>query len=399
MKAWHFSETAYPYLPPDSEYESIRVSLPNRIYDPKKGAALYDRFIEEWQVAEAEGIDIMLNEHHQTATCMSSSVVIGLAVLSRITKKARLLVLGYPIGHRPDPLRVAEELSTIDVISRGRLDMGFIKGIPYEIPASNRNPTELMDRFWEAHDFIIKAMTTHDGTFNWEGEFFHYRQVNVWPRVWQDPHPPIWSTTGSSTQARVLGERGYVMATLGTGFGTRKLYDAYRKGYLGKFGRAPGADHFAYLGLVAVAHDKEEARKRGDLIAGYLRTSAIVHVPFRNPPGYISVEDNARMLRGETPPRGFTKDGRAINIHATSVDDLIDAGVLFCGTPDEVYDQIIAFCEHCGGMGNLLMMGQAGFLTHEQTVDNLTLFSREVLPRLKAWKQPDAEAAAAAVAA
>ncbi|MGA7958556.1 MAG: hypothetical protein WCA26_16020, partial [Xanthobacteraceae bacterium] len=96
---------------------------------------------------------------------------------------------------------------------------------------------------------------------------------------------------------------------------------------------------------------------------------------------------------------GFTKDGRAINIHATSVDDLIDAGVLFCGTPDEVYDQIIAFCEHCGGMGNLLMMGQAGFLTHEQTVDNLTLFSREVLPRLKAWKQPDAEAAAAAVAA
>ncbi len=124
-----------------------------------------------------------------------------------------------------------------------------------------------------------------------------------------------------------------------------------------------------------------------------------MHVPFRNPPGYVSVEDNARMLRGETPPRGFTKDGRAINIHATSVDDLIDAGILFCGTPDEVYDQIVAFCEHCGGMGNLLMMGQAGFLTHEQTVDNLTLFSREVLPRLKAWKQPDAEAAAAAVAA
>ena len=118
-------------------------------------------------------------------------------MLARATKKARLLVLGYPIGHRPDPLRVAEELSTIDVISRGRLDMGFIKGIPYEIAASNRNPTELMDRFWEAHDFIIKAMTTHDGTFNWEGEFFHYRQVNIWPRVWQEPHPPVWSTTGS----------------------------------------------------------------------------------------------------------------------------------------------------------------------------------------------------------
>ena len=398
MRVYQFTEQAY-YPTWNDHSGSLRVILPNRKCDPHLAADLFHRYYDEYQLCDELGIDVMLNEHHQTATCMSSSVVIGLAVLSRITKKARLLVLGYPIGHRPDPLRVAEELSTIDVISRGRLDMGFIKGIPYEIPASNRNPTELMDRFWEAHDFIIKAMTTHDGTFNWEGEFFHYRQVNVWPRVWQEPHPPIWSTTGSSTQARVLGERGYVMATLGTGFGTRKLYDAYRKGYMGKFGRAPGADRFAYLGLVAVAHDKEEARKRGDLIAGYLRTSAIVHVPFRNPPGYISVEDNARMLRGETPPRGFTKDGRAINIHATSVDDLIDAGILFCGTPDEVYDQIIAFCEHCGGMGNLLMMGQAGFLTHEQTVDNLTLFSREVLPRLKAWKQPDAEAAAKAVAA
>ncbi len=398
MRVYQFTEQAY-YPTWNDHSGSLRVILPNRKCDPRIAADLFHRYYDEYQLCDELGIDVMLNEHHQTATCMSSSVVIGLAVLSRITKKARLLVLGYPIGHRPDPLRVAEELSTIDVISRGRLDMGFIKGIPYEIPASNRNPTELMDRFWEAHDFIIKAMTTHDGTFNWEGEFFHYRQVNVWPRVWQDPHPPIWSTTGSSTQARVLGERGYVMATLGTGFGTRKLYDAYRKGYVGKFGKAPGADRFAYLGLVAVAHDKGEARKRGDLIAGYLRTSAIVHVPFRNPPGYVSVEDNARMLRGETPPRGFTKDGRAINIHATSVDDLVDAGVLFCGTPDEVYKQIVEFCEHCGGMGNLLMMGQAGFLTHEQTVDNLTLFSREVLPRLKAWKQPDAEAAAAAVAA
>ncbi len=376
MRVYQFTEQAY-YPTWNDHSGSLRVILPNRKCDPHIAADLFHRYYDEYQLCDELGIDVMLNEHHQTATCMSSSVVVGLAVLSRITKKSRLLVLGYPIGHRPDPLRVAEELSTIDVISRGRLDMGFIKGIPYEIPASNRNPTELMDRFWEAHDFIIKAMTTHDGTFNWEGEFFHYRQVNVWPRVWQEPHPPVWSTTGSSTQARVLGERGYVMATLGTGFGTRKLYDAYRKGYLGKFGKAPGADRFAYLGLVAVARDKEEARKRGDLIAGYLRTSAIVHVPFRNPPGYVSVEDNARMLRGETPPRGFTKDGRAINIHATSVDDLIDAGILFCGTPDEVYDQIVAFCEHCGGMGNLLMMGQAGFLTHEQTVDNLTLFARE----------------------
>jgi alkanesulfonate monooxygenase SsuD/methylene tetrahydromethanopterin reductase-like flavin-dependent oxidoreductase (luciferase family) len=331
---------------------------------------------------------------------MSSTVVVGLSVLSRITKNARLLVLGYPIGHRPDPLRCAEELSTIDVISRGRLDMGFIKGVPYEFPASNQNPVAVMDRFWEALDFIIKAMTTHDEIFNWEGEYFNYRQVNVWPRVWQEPHPPIWTTTGSTTQARILGERGYVMATLGSGYNTRPLYDSYRRGYVAKRGKAPGPDRFAYLGLVGVAKDKDEARKRGDLVAGYLRSSSIVHVPFRNPPGFLSVEDNARLLRGQTPPRSYTKDGRTIDMRSASVEDLIAAGILFCGTPDEVYEQIVDFCDYCGGMGNLLMMGHAGFLTPEQTADNLTLFAREVYPRLKAWKQPDAEEVAAqAVAA
>jgi alkanesulfonate monooxygenase SsuD/methylene tetrahydromethanopterin reductase-like flavin-dependent oxidoreductase (luciferase family) len=398
MRVYQFSEQ--PYYPVWNDHSgTLRVTLPNRKCDPKVAADLFHRYYDEYQLCDELGLDIMLNEHHQSATCMSSAVLVGLSILARATKRSRLLVLGYPIGHRPDPLRIAEELSTIDVISRGRLDMGFIKGIPYEIAASNRNPVELMERFWEAHDFILKAMTTHDEAFNWEGEYFHYRQVNIWPRVWQEPHPPVWSTTGSTTQARVLGERGYVMATLGTGFGTRKIYDAYRKSYLAKHGKAPGADRFAYLGLVAVSHDGEEARKRAHHIAGYLRTSPIVHLPFRNPPGYLPPEDNARMMRGETPPRTYTKGGKVITMQAASVDELIDAGVLFCGTPDEVHDQIVAFCEHCGGMGNLLMMAHGGELTHEQTVDNLALFSREVLPRLKDYKQPDAEAAAAAVAA
>src|ERR1700745_395594 len=112
---------------------------------------------------------------------------------------------------RTAPLRVAEELATIDVISRGRLEMGFIKGVPYEFPCSNQNPVTVMDKFWEAHDFILKAMTSHDEPFSWEGEFFHYRQVNVWPRPVQQPHPPVWTTTGNKAQARLLGEKGYVM--------------------------------------------------------------------------------------------------------------------------------------------------------------------------------------------
>jgi alkanesulfonate monooxygenase SsuD/methylene tetrahydromethanopterin reductase-like flavin-dependent oxidoreductase (luciferase family) len=394
MQVYYFTEQAY-YPAWNHHKGSLRVNLPNEMCDPKIAGDLFHRYYDEWKLADELGFNIMVNEHHQTATCMSSTVIVGLSVLARETKKARLLVLGYPIGHRPDPLRCAEELATIDVVSRGRLDMGFIKGVPYEFPASNQNPVGVMDRFWEAHDFILKAMTHRGEPFNWEGEHFHYRQVNIWPRPVQQPHPPVWTTTGNRAQAKLLGEKGYVMATLGSGYATRPLYDQYRAGYQAKWKRPAPADRFAYLGLVAVADNEAEARRRGELVAGYLYSSSIVHVPFRNPPGFLTVDDNAKMLRGLTAPRSFTKDGRAINMHSGSVQDLIDAGLLFCGTPDQVYRQIVDFTEYCGGMGNLLMMGHAGFLSHEDTVSNLTMFSQEVMPRLAAYKQPEPQSVAA----
>jgi alkanesulfonate monooxygenase SsuD/methylene tetrahydromethanopterin reductase-like flavin-dependent oxidoreductase (luciferase family) len=393
MRVYQFTEQ--PYFPAWTDHAgSLRVNLPNRKQDPAVAADLLHRYYDEWRLADELGLDIMVNEHHATATCMSATAIVALSVLARETRRARLLVLGYPIGHRPDPLRAAEELASIDVISRGRLDMGFIKGVPYEFPVSNQNPVGTMDRFWEAHDFILKAMTSHDAPFNWESETFHYRHVNLWPRPYQAPHPPVWSTTGSPTNARVLGEKGYVMATLGTGYATRPLFDAYREGYVSKGRAAPVADRFAYLGLVAVASDEATARARAEIVASYLRSSSIVAPQFRNPPGYLSVEDNMRILRGEKRQRSKTRDGRFIDMHGASVQDLVDAGIMFAGTPDQVYDQIVAFCEYCGGMGNLIMMGHAGPMSHEDTVDNLTMFAKEVLPRLKAYEQPRAEAPA-----
>jgi alkanesulfonate monooxygenase SsuD/methylene tetrahydromethanopterin reductase-like flavin-dependent oxidoreductase (luciferase family) len=382
MRVYHFTEQPYPDVW-DAHEGTLRVSLPNARVDPARAADLYHRYYDEWQLADELGFDIMVNEHHQTATCLSAASIVPLSILARITKRARLLILGYPIGHRPDPLRVAEELAMVDVISRGRLEMGFVKGVPYEFACSNQNAVDVMDRFWEAHDFILKAMTTQDGPFNWEGRFFHYRNVNIWPRPWQQPHPPVWVPTGSKGNARRLGELGYVMATLGSGWGARQLHDAYREGYATRGqGEAPD-DRFAYLALLAVADTEAKARRRAEQIASYPRSSAIVAPAFRNPPGYLSVQDNARILMGQSAPRHKTRDGRAINYNAGNVQDLIDAGILFCGTPDQVHDQITDFAQHCGGLGHLMIMAQSGPMSHTETTDNLTTFANHILPRLK----------------
>ena len=78
-----------------------------------------------------------------------------------------------------------------------------------------------------------------------------------------------------------------------------------------------------------------------------------------------------------------SRDGRAIDPRRMTVADAIDAGLCFAGTPDDVFDQLRAFFDHVGGFGHLLMMGQGGLLSHEETVANLSLFSREVLPRIE----------------
>ena len=233
------------------------------------------RYYDEWLLADELGFDIMLNEHHQTATCMSSTVVVALSVLARQTKRARLLVLGYPIGHRPDPLRAAEELATIDVSRAAVSTWASSRACPTSFPCSNQNPVVVMDKFWEAHDFIVKAMTSHDEPFNWEGEFFHYRHVNIWPRPWQQPHPPIWSAAGSPANARMLGEQ-----RLRDGGARHRLQDQAAVRCLsrglyveGPSGAGPGPLRLS--GLVAVAPDEAKAR-RGELVASYLRSSSIV---------------------------------------------------------------------------------------------------------------------------
>ena len=182
MKIWHFSETAYPYLPDPAGYESVRVDLPNRYYDPEKGAALFDRFIEEWRIAEAEGLEIMLNEHHQTPTCVDPAGPLLLTALARVTKTARLLILGNPVANRRQPVRIAEEMAFADILSHGRIEVGFVRGVPYEISPANSNPVYSNERQWEAIDLILKAFTSHDGPFSHEGRFFHARRVNIWPR-------------------------------------------------------------------------------------------------------------------------------------------------------------------------------------------------------------------------
>ena len=343
MQVYQFTEQ--PYYPVWNDHNgSLRVNLPNRKLDPKIAGDLFHRYYDEWMLADELGYNIMVNEHHQTATCMSSTVIVSLSVLARADQE------GAPAGARLSDRPPARSAALRRGAFHHRRDLarparhGLHQGRAVRIPGLEPEPGR-------RHGPLLGGARLHH-----QGDDEPRRAVQLGGRILPLPAGQHLAAPGAA--AASAGVVHHRQPHAGARAGREGLRDGDARlglrhaAALRRLSRRPispsgasprAADRFAYLGLVAVADDEAEARRRGELVAGYLRTSAIVHVPFRNPPGFLSVEDNARMLRGESPPRSFTKDGRGINMHHGSVQDLIDAGILFCGTPDQVYQQIVDF--------------------------------------------------------
>jgi len=175
----HFTER--PYQDPKSGYfgatgKSIKdLTVSNDIYDPMLGSDLYNRYLDEKIYAEEMGFDgLMLNEHHSSPFCMGSTVNVEASILARITNKAKIVLLGNVLPIWDDPLWLVEQLATIDMISKGRLVSGWVRGTARESVSHNSPPAYNWERFQEAHEFIVKAWT-EPGPFRWEGKHYQYR--------------------------------------------------------------------------------------------------------------------------------------------------------------------------------------------------------------------------------
>src|SRR5438309_7312453 len=214
MQAWYHCENVYPVVPQEilDRAPSVRASLPNKYCDPKIAADLFAECLDEHLMCDDLGVNVVSIEHHSGINSLYGSSPMILGILARQTKKVRILSLGTLITIRPDPVRVAEEYATADVISRGRLEIGFVKSGDSEMVSGNANLVGYVDRFWEAIDLILKSLTSHDGPVSWEGKHFTHRHVNIWPPPYQRPHPPLWAATGDPETSAELGRRGMVNA-------------------------------------------------------------------------------------------------------------------------------------------------------------------------------------------
>jgi alkanesulfonate monooxygenase SsuD/methylene tetrahydromethanopterin reductase-like flavin-dependent oxidoreductase (luciferase family) len=383
MKSWYFSEQSYwpawSLLP-----DNPKITAPSGIVDPEIAATLLEEYIEQCVLCDELGLNIMVNEHHASYTCMSVSCMLTLGILAARTKRARLLALGVPIMSRMEPHRIAEEIAYVDLISRGRLEVGLIKGTPFELYISNSDPVEAGDRYWEAHDVIIAALKARNGPISWESRNFQYRYLNIIPPSYQNPHPPIWLTTLSTSTAVRAATLGYVLGITAVARAARESFPLYREQFRKVHGKPAPLDRFAYLGYVAVADDESVALERGRKILKFVEATEKISERFINPPGSLPHAANAEFIRTGKTSTHRTKtlpDGTPMSNPPTAREQIANS-VLFAGTPDQVFEQIKVFYDSVGGFGNLLVQ-MGGTMAHEEIKDSLRLYARHVHPKLE----------------
>jgi alkanesulfonate monooxygenase SsuD/methylene tetrahydromethanopterin reductase-like flavin-dependent oxidoreductase (luciferase family) len=388
MKLLWFHLMPYPDLPDDfcEQHDSVWIDIDSRLQNPAIIHRAYNEYIDELEHAAELGFDgVCVNEHHQNAYGMMPSPNLIAAALARQTREAAIVVLGNSLALYNPPTRVAEELAMIDCISGGRLVAGFPVGTPMDTCfAYGRNPSQLRERYYEAHDLIMQAWQTPE-TFSFNGRFNQLRYVNVWPRPLQKPHPPIWIPGGGSVETwHWCAEQDYVYSYLSY-FGY-KLAEGTMKGFwkeMAQLGKDPNPYRAGFLQFAAVANSREEAIELYREPAEYFYQRCLHTDPrWATPPGYTT-ESTVRSqvtsqvaLAAKRSVRAGGASGQGI-----TMEEIVERGYIVVGSPDEIADQLRHIATELG-VGHLMLLLQFGNMSRDLTRHNTELFAKQVLPQL-----------------
>ncbi len=381
----HFTER--PYQDPKSGYFGATglpikdLDLSNEIYDAQVGSDLYNRYLDERVYAEEVGFDgLMLNEHHSTPFCMGGVVNIEASILAKTTSRAKIVILGNVLPLWDDPLWLVEQLATIDLISKGRLVSGWVRGTGRESVAHNAQPPYNWERFQEAHEFIVKAWTT-PGPFRWEGKHYQYRYVNPWVKPYQKPHPPIWLPGVVSKDSLVWAATNripYIM--LATQLGpTKEAFQIYHD-TAAELGYESGSQNLGYLWKVHVDETEELAAEVGrkyvqgpsnPFLAGNegLQNQALTRLP-----GMTSRKRVLPTMNVATANRGGTE--------SLSYEEQVEGYTIVSGTPKTVIPKIRHVLEELRP-GSVFFWDGDGAMTHDDQMRSLRLMGQEVLPAVR----------------
>ena len=399
MKLMWFHLMPYTELPDDfrDNHPSVWVDIHSSLFDPRRAHHMYNDFMDELEYAAECGFDaVCVNEHHSNGYGLMPSPNLIASALARRTADTALCVMGNSLALYNPPTRVAEEFAMIDVISGGRLIAGFPVGTPMDTCfAFGQNPSTLRDRYYEAHDLVLRAWIEQD-TFAFNGRFNQQRYVNIWPRPVQKPHPPIWIPGGGSIETwRWCAEMDHVYAYLS--------YFGYQAGQvtmdgfwqeMDRLGKDRNPYRAGFLQFVGVAETRDEAYRLYREPAEYFYGRCLhVDPRFAGAPGYTS---EATQRAGVVGQVAQVARMRRFDTLAREMDAIVEKGYVIIGSPDEVAAQLKEVAANLN-VGHLMLLMQFGNMGKDLAKYNTKLFADRVMPQLtdlftewedRWWPQP-----------
>jgi len=387
MKISMFHLMPYRDLPADFEqrYHSVWVDPPyTELADSVKIGQYYNWTFDELIHAAKCGIDgICVNEHHQNAYGFMPSPDLMGSVLARATNgmDTAIVQMGSTLPTNNPPIRVAEEYGMLDCISGGRLVAGMPLGSSMDVNLCyGISPVEQRERYYEAHDLILKAWTAKE-IFAWNGKYFKLPMVNVWPRPIQQPHPPIWVPgSGSLSTWDFAAKHGHCYCFLsyyGSQFG-KKVMDGFWD-FVAKSNLEPNPYRAGFLQLVTVGETDAQAEKDYYKHIRYFYDKCMHILPEYNPvPGHQDYRSLVNSVKNLNPMLNDMMN----RIPDWKYKDFVDNGFVISGSPKTVTQKLMDAVKSLR-VGNLMVLLHIGSMPHDLTLKNIELFCREVFPHFR----------------
>jgi len=387
MKVFIFDLLAYgKHFDQYKESKYLPYPLSGDHYDREVAAQTYEQHLQCWEEMDKLGFDgVGLNEHHTTPHGLMNSPNMMAAVAAQRTKKLKFLMLGNLVPLH-NPLRIAEELAMADTLSRGRILSGFARGVPREYNVYSVPMAESRARFEEAVEIILKAWT--QPKFDHQGKFWSYKDIAIWPRPYQQPHPPVWVPfTGSKETIEWAGKHNFSAVIPDHHRGLTQDIVGYFAKQLKANGHTISPEQICYFTDAYVAKDRAEAIKEYSPFYLYFVHTLWHHGSLEKASqpkgtGYLSSSSYDYIKPENRVGAGVDREGMMKTTPA-DIERKIDSGELSWGSPKDVADNLIEGAERMGANSLLLNMN-VGAMSHEVFIEQIRRFGKDVLPRLQA---------------
>ncbi len=328
-------------------------------------ATLFDERLTFARAADEAGIYCLhVAEHHATPLNMVPVPGVYLGAVARATKRMRLGPLVYLLPLY-SPLRLIEEISMLDHLSHGRLEIGVGRGVsPFELKFHKVEHEDSREIFIDAFKCLSAGLVTDK--LSYEGPHYKYEDVPIALRPLQKPHPAFWYGSSNTIGSTWAGEHGMHFVSLGPTPFAKTNIDAFREALAKRGGPAqpkaefPGGTVIGVQRHIFVADTDEEAKRFG-------KPAMELHLAQLN------------WLRAQHGVTGLTS---RLNVPrgATFEDGVADGTVIY-GTPQRVYEELERQVKELG-INYLLTYLFLGAMSLPEALRSLALFSTEVMPKL-----------------